>query len=128
MNIIQCKKSHHDESVNFVDSNDVFVGYDTSQNCCENAGFRITDDPMFPYSLLDTSGDIEEGLGEYVFDTNYFVDHGRYWDGEEGKCVTFRLTHSWNARYLHLYNSHNGYYSHGFEATIGGVVWQEGSC
>jgi len=33
---------------------------------------------------------------------------------------------SGETRYIHLYNFHNGYYSHGFELNVGGQIVQDG--
>ena len=50
---------------------------------------------------------------------------------EEGGLVIFKLqslpTNPKSDLYLHLYNSHNGYYSHGFEMYVGGIPIKSGS-
>lgn len=103
-----------DKKVNFVDTNNVFVGYDLSQDCCEQADWFL-------------SGNIEEGIPEnimksdfldgYVFDTEFFKEISGS-DFEEGGMVVFKLVNIHQEKYLHLFNCHNGYYAHGFEMKI----------
>ena len=100
--------------VNFVDDYNVLLGYDMYQDCCETAFWRISDKEKFE------DGDEKEGndfdLDRYHFDTEYLEEYepvGELW------VATFRLVGSkWGTRlpdlYVHLCNSHNGYYSHGF--------------
>ena len=99
--------------VNFIDENDVFVGYDLGQICCENAYYSLS------YSKTKEDSLSSEDCEDYVFDTNYFknINNG----------VQFKMTKE-NCKhiYLSLINMHNGYYSHGFESTIGGQVWEVG--
>ncbi|CAM0008521.1 hypothetical protein VPHK375_0026 [Vibrio phage K375] len=111
--------------VNFTDCNDVFVGFDTAQDCCEDAGYFISKlkDEAYQYSGNECLSDNIDG---YVFDVTFFenVDSS---DLDDGGQVCFRLTKpGFDDLYLHLYNSHNGYYSHGFEAKIGGELWVDG--
>lgn len=109
--------------LNFIDSNDVFVGFDNYQSCCENFGYCITEDKP-----AESVGDCQEdtlNLDGYVFDTTFF-EEGSF--DEETNTATFKLFKQGSPDlYLTLYNSHNGYYSHGFEAQVGGEVWAEGS-
>jgi len=110
------------EKVNFIDDNNVFVGYDLSQDCCEHADFYISE--------KEESGIIEnkitEGLETYNFDTEYFKEVA-YFDGDAGGIARFRLVAKDKPDlFLHLFNSHNGYYSHGFTAKIGDLAWKEG--
>jgi len=41
--------------------------------------------------------------------------------------VAFKLISADKVLYLHLSNSHNGYYSHGFTVEVGGEVIRGGS-
>lgn len=55
-------------------------------------------------------------LNGYTFDTEYFRKENP--SGEYityGGVAIFRLTNGQDEKYLHLFNLHNGYYSHGFE-------------
>jgi hypothetical protein len=98
--------------VNFVDSNNVFVGFDTDQSCCEHAGWFI--DLEKKSEEQDHTCDLDD-LGNYVFDVDFFekIDGGDHFDG--GGMVIFRLVNGNKEAFLHLYNVQNGYYSHGFE-------------
>lgn len=107
--------------INFVDENNVFVGYDTHQSCCENADWFISRGKINK-AFNNGAGKFNYNLTNYVFDASYFeiVDAV---DCNEGGMVRFRLT-SKNEEdlYLHLFNAHNGYYGHGFTMEIDGKV------
>ena len=115
------------DKVNFVDDNNVVVGYDMDQSCCERAGWYIS-------TALRT--DIDDGcttdpatLGDYDFDPKFF-EHVESADVNEGGMVRFRLVRRdapWLDVYLHIFNSHNGYYSHGFTFTAQDKTIQDGS-
>jgi hypothetical protein len=123
---------HNEDKVNFVDINNVFVGYDLYPDCCEHADWFIskTEDKDAPLE----NNQIKEGLDDYIFDTKYFVDveldkdeYG-YTCLEDGGMVRFKLIAKDKPDlFLHLYNSQNGYYSHGFQATIGDILWRNGT-
>ena len=112
---------------NFVDINNVFVGYDEEQSCCEDAGYFISEDPNEPFDYEGNS-DLSDDLEDYVFDSNY-IDYviSPHLD-EGGAQVAFKIiADSKPDLYIHLYNSHNGYYSHGFEFGDGDKIIKEGS-
>tara|TARA_R110000772_G_scaffold143235_1_gene252731 strand:- start:8918 stop:9319 length:402 start_codon:yes stop_codon:yes gene_type:complete len=106
--------------VNFIDDNNVILGYDLESSCCENAFWTISESP-------DGSNPIHEGDGEaekeieldgYNFDPEFCeqVDN----EVKERYSATFKLvSRSWGEPklpdlFLRLENHHNGYYSHGF--------------
>lgn len=117
---------------NFVDSRNVLCGYDSSQNCCEHAGFVFTKALPTELGSIDRANidentpleDLEKmlHLDKYIFDTKFFHEHEAHPDCDAGGAVTFKLV-PWAAEdelemtpwYLTLYNCHNGYYGHGFE-------------
>ena len=108
------------EKVNFTDSNDVFVGFDMFYQCCEDFGWYVAKE----ITTNDEREEIDDFDG-YVFDVNFFKELESNVD--EGGYAVFKLIkYNCDDLYLHLYNHHNGYYSHGFEATVGGEPWQEG--
>ena len=130
MKIFELEKGKWEEKVNFVDENNVLVGYDMAQDCCENAGWFL--------SLTEDNEIKEDAVDEvegYCFDTEYFVnvdpkreEGDRYSCLEDGGMVRFRLLCQGKPDvYLHLYNAHNGYYGHGFTAEIGGQNWKCGT-
>jgi hypothetical protein len=121
-----------DGKTNFVDDQNVLVGYDNQQNCCEHADWFICDGAIPPErpSKLNTESDVA-GLDGFLFDTAYFNDKVAASDSyavDEGGVVAFRLINAeGREKFLVLFNSHNGYYSHGFEMNVGGTVTHQGS-
>lgn len=116
--------------VNFVDNNDVFVGYDLSQCCCEHADWFISD-AIAEY--LPEELNQPDSLEGYNFDTEFFEELNELkredsdWNAlDMGAVAVFRLTNGKEEKYLHLFNCHNGYYGHGFEVKHGGQKVQSG--
>lgn len=106
-----------DGKTNFVDENNVLVGYSNYQCCCEDFGYLFT-------RKIPKNSDCStaEWLGEefYRFDPEFFQ--------HSGDMVHFKLHHVDDVEdivYLTLYNYHNGYYSHGFIFSVDGVVKQD---
>lgn len=121
---------------NFVDTNDVYVGFDSWQSCCESFGYFFTyiefgEVLHSTYGYDHPKGDPEnrdpENLAHLVFDPTFFQTQG---DSDGGGYAIFRLvdpTNDWGGIFLVLYNHHNGYYGHGFEVKHGGEVVRSGS-
>ena len=109
--------------INFVDENNVFLGYDMGQCCCERADWYISD--IETYGVRDRDPKESEGLGGWIFDTKYFkkVDCN---DLDEGEMVRFRIFKGAEEKFIHLFNCHNGYYGHGFEFMVGDEKRLEG--
>ena len=108
--------------INFVDQNNVVLGYDTEQECCETAGWFIRDETyetVPDYYLEDDSG-----LDDWVFDPEYFQETGI--DSDEGCMAIFRLVNGEKQKFLHLFNCHNGYYSHNFVFTNNNEILHRG--
>jgi hypothetical protein len=112
--------------VNFVDENNLLVGFDYSSLCCENFGWYInkSSDELF----LDdnhTSKHINDFLEGWVFDPQYFKETDNKNDvdsfGTVKNQAVFRLVKGDEELFLHLFNVHNGYYSHGFEMSNDGA-------
>jgi len=109
------------DKVNFVDENNVFLGYDLAQSCCEHAGWFIADEPT--NIIVEREEDkpskknpeIITELNGWVFDKEYFKQINKI--PEEGSIAVFRIFNSDLGLefFVHLFNCHNGYYSHGFE-------------
>lgn len=88
-----------DHSVNFVDENDRFVGYELEIQCCESSGW-------------DTNVD---SLDRYVFVDEDPVVHIK--DEGQTNSVVFKIRkmgYKHKDETITLWNNHNGYYSHGF--------------
>ena len=126
MKIFEKSDSSWSDKVNFVDENDVFVGYDMGQDCCEHADWFITDKiTPYNYDNDDDSKDTPDVEG-YNFDKDFFEDVESS-DLDEGSMVAFKLVADNKPDlYLHLFNCHNGYYGHGFEVKHGGETVKEG--
>lgn len=123
--LITNRVSGWDTKINFVDSNDVFVGFDYFGQCCEVFGWYILDEVTTNYEENDEIGEYD--IEGYVFDVSFFEE--RLCEGEYGDCgfAIFKMTkNDCIDLYLHLYNHHNGYYSHGFEGKIKGKEWVSG--
>ncbi len=106
--------------VNFVDKNNVCLGYDMGQCCCENADWFISDEEEKIYDVDTTEFDVED----FIFDPTYFK-YVPCSGLDEGGMVRFRLVNGDNELFIHLYNCHNGYYGHGFEFKVGDEIRQE---
>jgi hypothetical protein len=105
--------------VNFVDENDVLVGLDSFQSCCEDWGHK--------FSKTSDGDEIlnPEDLEDYFFDKDFFEVRD---DDDSGGEAIFKL-YACEGRelFLTLYNHHNGYYSHGFTMEVGGTVLRSGN-
>lgn len=100
-------------NLNFIDRNDNYVGWDDQQDCCEQHGYFIS-------PTVGTELDAEPDVDGYFWDVLYephSVEHPYITDC--GGMVVFRMVNdAGDFLYLHLYNDHNGYYSHGWSSTF----------
>jgi hypothetical protein len=120
------KVFNKDGKINFVDDNNVFVGFDYSENCCEYFGWFLT--KQFPTGedvrrLEEPSNIDPDG---YQFDPNFFEQNLEGYDFDEGGAAIFKLVKGHDHLFLTLFNSHNGYYGHGFEVKHGGITVNSG--
>lgn len=143
-----------DGKYNFVDENNVLVGYSSDGNCCEEFGFVISEKPEIVW--FDKNGNDHQFIGKvfispfchnfdvsstedilrlecYNFDVDYFKElQVGYGDiSENTSCVQFKLKQSFRNEvvgeiFLTLYNYQNGYYSHGFNMDVGGKTIRSG--
>ena len=114
-----------DYKINFVDVNDVLVGFDNSQNCCENFGWFYSESLPTKIDYPPLNSNPSPDLEAYVFDSEFF--HQVNDTDTEANIATFKLVNGAQILYLNLYNSHNGYYSHGFQVEVAGKVINTGS-
>ncbi len=124
------KVFERDGKLNFVDENNVFVGYDYTQDCCESFGYFISD------KILNDIPDKKENkddfdLEDYIFDINFFKENVVK-DDDGGGSILFKLQKLWVAPgaadlYLRLFNCHNGYYGHGFTMDIESKTFRTGT-
>lgn len=108
-----------DGKINFVDDKNVFVGFDFYQCCCEDFGWCLSRTPLSGYNYEMKEG--ENGIcpDGFQFDRGYFM--------EKSESVEFRLVKGEEEIFLLLWNSHNGYYGHGFEMTCGNEKLHDGT-
>lgn len=109
------------DKVNFVDNNNRLVGYDMESQCCEDFGWKITKVAEWDSEAPSGSSD----LSKEEMDAYSFVDEAPLRDAlaspyeEDVMFARFRLTDGSNEAFLWVWNSHNGYYSHGFDYDLG---------
>ncbi len=119
-----------ERKTNFVDENNVLIGWDTAQDCCEYAHWWISQ-----VEANDPTADGGSGhdLAPYRFDPSAFAEHSVEDAAEDDysdvdRYIVFKMTApNLPDLYLHLANAHNGYYSHGFNVDVGGKTIWEGS-
>lgn len=110
--------------INFVDENNVFVGFCNDGKCCEVFGYVFV--KVLPEAVNGnkTKGSVELSeleLKDFNFDVNFSKElevreEPANWDRGGGGAISFRLVNNLNEEiYLILFNHHNGWYSHGFE-------------
>jgi len=107
------------DKVNFVDENNVLVGYDMEQQCCEYADWAITSEKITAQPKVKEEFD----LTDYRFDQNFFEEDSAEADDDESIYMAiFKLDNikDGSSLFLTLYNTQNGYYSHGFNLEVGG--------
>jgi len=133
MKVFQPNENDCGNSLNIVDENNVFVGYDYNQQCCENFGYYFSKE--FPNLIECESNDSPDEIvsyefnhDDYVFDSSFLCN---FYGSECPTCnmVIFRLVNrvsSEDGVYLVLYNYQNGYYYHGFELKIRDYVYRSG--
>lgn len=129
-------KVDYSHKINFVDENNVLVGFDTDSQCCENYGWyiskSISDDNPNLINIKCVVDDtftlphVNSILEGWVFDENFFEEITSSKANEDGNIGVFRLIRGDQSMYLHLYNYHNGFYSHGFTMMKGDEYLQEG--
>lgn len=114
-----------DYKINFVDDQNVLLGFDFEESCCENFGYILSRE--IPTDENSDSDVDESSLDGFNFDCNFFQakSNAREWD--EGGMAIFRLTKDDEEIFLTLYNFHNGYYSHGFNMEVNGTKLRDGS-
>lgn len=108
--------------INFVDDNNVFVGFDYRSSCCEDFGYHLSKKKLGPGAThpLPHGEDATDFPG-FNFDTS-FMEEDLFPAKANGGSITFRLVNgSGEEMFLTLYNHHNGYYSHGLEFRTGGA-------
>lgn len=143
MKIFTKDNTHWENKVNFVDENNVYFGYDMNGQCCEQYGWFVADKISIPNTWEEFDGKyrepyqdvnaINKELVDFVFDTSYFNEfHSQELNQKLGNDLTMVILRIVNQdhskeKFIHVYNCHNGYYSHGFEFKDNENSIQEGS-
>lgn len=123
------KEEGWESKVNFVDENNVLLGYDMAQQCCEQADWFIAKHihRTFPswFNKREGKRPSAPNLNGWYFDTTFFkeIEGGRWGDN---RIAVFRIVRGNMAKYIHLINCHNGYYAHGFDFKHNDIVIKEG--
>jgi hypothetical protein len=109
--------------VNFVDENEVHLGYDLNDDCCAHGGWFINESPEFwPKGEYGSEWPKEPSpypdLPGWTFDTAYFKDRTLPFGYAEGTAIQFRIVNGDKEQFITLYNCHNGYYGKGFEFVV----------
>ena len=123
MKIFYGKYEFNTEKINFVDVNNVFVGYSTDTDCCEYADWFISDKES--NEIIERVEELDE-LPDYIFDVDYFEEVTGTSELDMGGMVRFRLVNGDSEKFLHLFNCHNGYYGHGFSFGVNETLLREG--
>lgn len=126
MKIFNRQKPFNDK-VNFVDNNNVVVGFDIETICCEDVGWFISTKIEDTIKQTPTP-DVQD----YFFDTNFYIKTSKEDGWQELITVIFRLAKNGSKNkaeelFLHLYNLQNGYYSHGFVFETDSEIIQQGA-
>ena len=117
-----------DGKINFVDENNVVLGYDMGQSCCEYADWFISDTLNPDWSDYTPPASVEFDKEPWVFDPAFHEDVSpKNYDFDGGGCVAFRIVNGEEEKFIHIFNSHNGYYSHGFTFTNDETEVESGS-
>jgi hypothetical protein len=97
-----------DKKVNFVDKNNVVLGYDRSRDFCAHATWMLSATPGIQATQCEMPGSLED----WTFDPSYRHDESR----KKTHTASFRIVSpTGEALYIVLRNTHNGYYAHGFK-------------
>lgn len=120
MRIFENDTSSWSSKVNFVDEHNTFIGYDMEQKCCEDAGWFIVN--KIHTCFDEEASYITPCVNDYAIDKYFFISVEEE-SLNDGGMVCFRLiSEGLEDLFLHIYNSHNGYYYHGLQMKYDGVV------
>ncbi len=107
-----------DGAWNWVDENNVVLGFRNTSDCCENFGYHYEIVEPKDMSVFENISGNDPDLTTYRFDPSYF---STFPDNDGGGNAVFRIVSDFGPSfYLLIYNHHNGYYCHGFKFTGGG--------
>lgn len=102
-------------SINFIDENDLFLGFDDNQCCCEYADYFVS---LSEHTKYDNEAN---QISDFDFAGWNFVDPRILPETkvevedecDEGLHIAFMMVHpEKGTAWLHFFNCHNGYYGH----------------
>ena len=111
---------------NWVDESNVSLGYQIRKECCVLHGWYLTD--SVPGERPDPGYDQPEfDWTPWRFDPSFEdrIDVRREWF-DQGNGAVFRILNGDQAKYLTIYNHHNGYYLSRFHFKVDGKPLREG--
>lgn len=114
--LIKVVQKRWSSAINFIDSNDNFVGYDDGILCCERFGWFFSRVPGKEDATHDSAA---EGYVWAVHVPPCRPEELNIPDVDIKECdaVSFMaMGPDGDVLWLTLYNAHNGYYSHGWDA------------
>jgi hypothetical protein len=121
------------ENINFVDQNNVVLGYSLESTCCEDPYWFISNTIHREFNKNKTIQNIQllnQELLDFLFDQTFFELYIGPFNVDTDTCLNlgiFRLiSPTFQIKYLHIANIHNGCYQLGFKFTINDQILQEG--
>lgn len=125
-------KINLDGRVNFVDQNNIFVGFEVGTQCFETYGWAILNE-CYPDSyvmyFIEDQGlgskflqKAPEDIEDYDFEKGFFDIGSDYMISEDQDIIVFSLYNrkKMERLFLHLFNFHDGYSTHELETNITG--------
>ena len=117
MIVVTCQKRINTYySVNFIDENDLYIGWDDQQCCCEHADYFISDEWNTPAYACPQTIPVPDLSGWNFVDPRILPDTFKEIEDaecDEGRHLAFMIVHSeYGIKWLHFFNAHNGYYGH----------------
>jgi hypothetical protein len=106
------KAFDYDGRINYVDENNLLVGFDMQRDCCEEFGHGVF--YTLPKDPIKEKPEVGIDLTPYRFvnEAPKVID----FSGDEGGARAFKIVaEELPDAYVVIWNCHNGYYSHGFE-------------
>lgn len=103
--------------LNFVDKNNVVLGYDYASQCCESFFYYVTETEPMKFDNEPEEEDKSGLLNEdsLYFDTSYNKDLEGETSWNEDYATVFKVLGGETDLFIVLVNCHNGYYGHGFD-------------
>lgn len=98
--------SEYDGFLIKTDKQDIFIGIDNHQDCCEQFGYLTSEDNLkdFVGAQLNNIIKVDKALNSKILEQTNSLD--------EGSAIFVNLETSNGTLQFTVYNSHNGYYGH----------------